>query len=36
MSLLAGIAAWRLAGDAAVRIGIGAAGIVVYAWMAVS
>jgi len=36
MSLLAGIAAWRCAGDAAVRIGIGAAGIVVYIWMAVS
>jgi len=36
MSLLTGIAAWWLAGDAAVRIVIGAAGIVVYAWMAVS
>jgi len=36
MSLLTGIAAWRLAGDTAVRIGIGATGIVVYAWMAAS
>jgi hypothetical protein len=36
MSLLVGIAAWRLAGDAAVRIAIGATGIAVYTWMAVS
>jgi hypothetical protein len=36
MSLLTAIAAWWLAGDAVVRIVIGAAGIVVYAWMAVS
>jgi len=36
MTLLAGIATWRLAGDKAIRVAIGATGIAAYSWMAIS
>lgn len=36
MTLLAGIAAWRLSYTEAIRISIGVAGMVVYSWMSIS
>jgi len=35
MTLLTGVVAWHLAGDTAIRIAVGTAGIAAYSWMAI-